>query len=420
MRILEFEEVKKRRDRRLRLYRARRRSRLLPPLLLILAAAYVLLVAFSPLPPLESSAAAISLPQAHPVTLPLPAYGQAAVSAVGYGLLANHGGSNPLPIASVAKVITAMAVLKVHPIATGTKGETITITDQDVERYNKYIDDGQSVIRVEAGEQLTEYQALQALLIPSANNIADALVNWAFGSNDEYLAFVNPFAKTLGMHSTTIADASGFSPKTTSTAVDLAKLAELATSQPIIADIVSQSQADLPVVGTVDNVNSLVGRNGIIGIKTGNTDEAGGCYLFAARRAIDAGHSVTVVGSIVGAPNLARALNDAQPLLDATFKNFQTVTPVRVGTVLGTISQFKGPSVPLVAARDLSLVAWNGQTIRSDMNLRKLSHSVSQGDQAGTLSLYDGTQVLQVPAIAKNAIAPHSFWWRLTHAAGHL
>src|SRR3990167_8061991 len=57
--------------------------------------------------------------------------------------------------------------------------------------------------------------------------------------------FVNGFTNTLGLINTNIADASGFSPKTTSNAVDLTKLAEIAMNHPAIAEIVAQPQANL-------------------------------------------------------------------------------------------------------------------------------------------------------------------------------
>ncbi len=100
--------------------------------------------------------------------------------------------------------------------------------------------------------------------------------------------------------------------------MDLVKLAEIAINHPVISEIVKQEQADLPVAGTVYNVNNLLGKHGVIGIKTGNTDEAGGCYLFSARRKIDATHEITVVGAIMGAPARDKALNDSLPLLDET------------------------------------------------------------------------------------------------------
>ncbi len=90
---------------------------------------------------------------------------------------------------------------------------------------------------------------------------------------------------------------------------------------PVIADIVSQKSATIPVAGTINNVNWLLGTDGINGIKTGNTDQAGGCFLFSAKHTID-GHDITLIGAIVSAPDLMASVNDSKPLIAAIDKGF--------------------------------------------------------------------------------------------------
>ncbi len=100
-----------------------------------------------------------------------PEYGQAAVQV---GASPVHTGPNQhaAAIASVAKVMTAYLVLRDHPLQLGEDGPTITLTDVDVADTDRRRDREESVVSIEAGEELTERQALQALLLPSANNIA--------------------------------------------------------------------------------------------------------------------------------------------------------------------------------------------------------------------------------------------------------
>ncbi len=421
MHVLEPRELERRRKRRDHEQTNKKRHRLWPVLLLILIGTYVAVISVVPLAPLQVETMAVTIPPRPSVSIPWPNYGQSAVGAVGFGQLAQNGGSKPLPIASVAKVITALAVLKEHPIGPDQSPPIITITAEDVSRYNEYLAQGQSVVPVETGEQLTEYQALQALLLPSANNMADILVRWAFDTTDNYLNFANPFARTLGMTDTHIADASGFSPQTVSTATDLTKLAETAMNQPAIATIVGQAQADLPVAGTVYNVNRLVGHQGIVGIKTGNTDQAGGCYLFSARRAIDAEHTVTLVGAIVGAPDLSRAIDDSIPIIDAAYSAFEVTTPVQTSQIVGHIKQTGGMQTPLVAGHGLTTLTWRGQQPIMDMpKVNPLGSSVKQGDEIGQLNVTIGDQSFKLPLSAADTIPEHSYAWRLRHAAGYL
>ncbi|MDB5181947.1 MAG: peptidase D-alanyl-D-alanine carboxypeptidase 1, D-alanyl-D-alanine carboxypeptidase, partial [Candidatus Saccharibacteria bacterium] len=107
------------------------------------------------------------------VHIPWPTVGQAAFGADGYGLLATHNEQKPAPTASVTKVITALSVLEKMPLKKGDSGPMITLTDKDVAIYNKYVAKDGAVVPVTAGEKISEYQALQAMMLPSANNIAD-------------------------------------------------------------------------------------------------------------------------------------------------------------------------------------------------------------------------------------------------------
>lgn len=420
MRVLEPRELEQRRLHRNKVQKVRKHKRRLLPLILAAIVIYGLLAMLIPSPDLQTHVNAITLPKAMAVSLPWPSYGQAAISAVGYGVLAENGDPKPFPIASVAKVITAIAVLKVRPMQPGTHGDMLTVTAQDVAIYNKYAADGQSVIKVELGEQITEYQALQALLLPSANNMADALVRWAFGSIENYITFVNPLTKTLGMMHTNIDDASGFSPKTTSIAADLAKLGVNAMNHPVIAEIVNQTQADLPVAGTVYNVNKQIGMKGVIGIKTGNTDEAGGCYLFSAKRKIDSTHEITVVGAVMGAPNLAKAMEDSLPLLDESFKNFKVITPLHVQDVVGRISQTYGANVPLVVGKSEAVAIWTAQPIRVEFAASPLKSQIIAGSYVGNLNLFVGEKNYHLPVVSGGAIRDLSPLWRLRHAGGYL
>ncbi|HYR15918.1 MAG TPA: hypothetical protein VEQ67_17135, partial [Mycobacterium sp.] len=117
-----------------------------------------------------------------------PAHGQAAFVQTGQSQF--HAGPNQhaAPIASVAKVMTAYLVLRDHPLRLGQDRPTITLTDADVADTDRRRRQQESVVPIAAGEQLTERQALQALLLPSANNIAAVLARWAAGSVDRFVA----------------------------------------------------------------------------------------------------------------------------------------------------------------------------------------------------------------------------------------
>lgn len=346
------------------------------------------------------------------VDLPWPAYGQGALAAQGYELLQTHGEQKSVPMASVAKVITALAVLKQRPFATGEQGAIIAISRDDVAIYNSYYAQGGSVVRVEAGEQISEYQALQALLIPSANNIADTLVRWAFGTNENYLIYANEMVADMHLTSTKIADASGFSSQSVSSAEDLARLGLAAMGNPVLAAIVRQETAELPVAGLVNNVNWLLGNDGVIGIKTGNTTDAGGCFLFAAKRVIN-GQSITFVGALMQAPDLNTAIIDARTLIAASDNGFETVKIINKGQTVGAYKTPWGVSGDAIASQDLSVLAWRGRKVQVVAKLDKIKLPRKAGDDVGSLSVTNARKTNTVPVILKSSLPSPSWTWRI-------
>jgi D-alanyl-D-alanine carboxypeptidase (penicillin-binding protein 5/6) len=229
-----------------------------------------------------------------------PASGQAAVQ-IGPSRVQAGPHQHAAAIASVAKVMTAYLVVRDHPLQPRQDGPTITLTAADVADTDRRRGQRESVVSIAAGERLTERQALQALLLPSANNIAAALARWDAGSTDRFVARMNATARSLGMTHTRYTDPSGYDDSTVSTAVDQVRVADRAMRLPAFASIVSTPSATLPVAGTVRNTNTLLGHEGFVGVKTGSDDAAGGCFAFRAIRWID-GRRTTITGVVLGQP----------------------------------------------------------------------------------------------------------------------
>jgi serine-type D-Ala-D-Ala carboxypeptidase (penicillin-binding protein 5/6) len=246
-----------------------------------------------------------------------PASGQAAVRIGGSQVRAGPN-QHAAPIASVAEVMTAYLVLRDHPLQLGQDGPTITITDFDVADTERRRGRGESVVPVVAGEQLTERQALQALLLPSANNIAAVLARWDADSVDRFVVRMNAAARSLGMTHTRYTDPSGYDDATVSTAADQVRIVDRAMRLPVFASIVATPSVTLPVAGTVYNTNTLLGHEGFVGVKTGSTAAAGGCFAFRAIRTID-GKRTTITGVVLGQPGddrIAAGLAAADVMVD--------------------------------------------------------------------------------------------------------
>ncbi|HVS79315.1 MAG TPA: serine hydrolase [Candidatus Saccharimonadales bacterium] len=352
-------------------------------------------------------------PKTAGVALSWPVGGQAALGAQGYGLLAEHNDTTPLPIASVAKVITALAVLQQKPLTPGSQGPTITLDNTDVDYFNYYYKNDGSVSQVQAGEKITEYQALEAMLIPSSNNMADSLARWAFGSIDNYLTYANHMVQNMGLTRTTVGSTNGFADKTDSTAGDVVDLGLKAMQNPVIAQIVAQPTATIPVEGTVQNVNYLLGSDGVVGIKTGNTDKAGGCYLFASQQQI-LGQKTILIGAILGAKDLASAISAAQPMIAGAISGFEKVKIASQNQSVGYYKAPWGSTAQLKPSRDLSLIAWKGADIKVTDNFAPARTPQSAGTHLGSIKVQNGQKSLSVPLVLTQKLSSPSWWWRIT------
>jgi len=228
-----------------------------------------------------------------------PTTGQAAVRLPDIGDLVGSGVERPVPIASLTKVMTALVVLDRLPMASDEDGVTLTVSEQLAEETARGRTRGESVVPVIAGERITERDALLALLLPSANNMARLLADRVAGSEGRFVDLMNERAGSLDLRATSYADSSGFDRRSVSTAHDQVLLAEAAMRNPTFAWLVRQSTATVPVAGALDTTDRLLGRDGYVGIKAGSHAAAGGCFVFAVARRVD-GRRVLIIGTVLG------------------------------------------------------------------------------------------------------------------------
>ncbi len=346
---------------------------------------------------------------AQKVEIPWPWHGQSAVGASGYGLLAAGPKQVPVPTASVAKVITALAVLQKYPLKIGQEGPTITLTKKDEQIYNYYLSKNGTVVPVTAGLKISEYEALEAMLLPSANNIADTLAIWAFGSLASYNEVANQLMNDLGAHSSSITGASGFSKTTTSTAADLVLAASAALENPVVSQIMSKKSAQTSL-GRLKTTNKGLGQDGIFGIKTGHTDEARGCYLFSTHKTLS-GHVVTIYGAILGDASVDKAVKDALALIDETARGFGQQKLVTRGQKVGYFQTAWGQQIPLAAKTDLNSFGWLGVSTGSTLQINSTRLPIARETIVGQIN--SGTSHANVETVSSSNRP--SLGWRLFH-----
>lgn len=250
--------------------------------------------------------------------LPWPDYGHSAYGVPKDKVYASSSDENiQVPIASLAKVITVLAILDKKPLTIGEQGPLIQLDATDVALVEEYARKDGIYIPVVEGDTITQHNALQAIMLVSANNIADSTVRWAFGSVEEYTKYANKMLKDLGLENTVVADASGFSPQTISTAKDMTKIGYLYMQHPVLRGLTTQESATFMTTWQLRNYNSFANEDGIIGIKVGNTDEAKRTFLAASVRINSQNQEEISVAAVLGAETLQIAALDAVNILKA-------------------------------------------------------------------------------------------------------
>ena len=175
----------------------------------------------------------------------------------------------------------------------------------------------------------------------------------------------------------------------------------------------STPRAAAPVAGTVFNVDALLGQSGIVGIKTGWTEEAGGCFLFAADAQVD-GRPARIYGVVLGQDVLADAFNSTKALIPVVSSNLHVVKVAAQGTTAATIKGKWGESAEAALPQDVSFLLWPGTPVDSRIEgAQPMRAPMKKGTQIANLVIVAGGQNQTFPLKTDTKINKPSLSWRL-------
>ncbi|MFD5464392.1 D-alanyl-D-alanine carboxypeptidase [Kitasatospora sp. NPDC127059] len=347
-----------------------------------------------------------------------PAKGQSAAEVVGVGNLGSSGQETPASIASVTKVMNAYLVLQKFPLKKGESGPKIVVDKQAAQESGN---SDESRVTLTEGQVLTEYQALELLMLPSANNVARLLARYHSGSEEAFVKLMNDTAAKLGMANTTYADPAGFNADTKSTAKDQLKLAEQVMQDDIFRQIVATPETNFNNT-KISNTNNLINpKTGVIGVKTGSSTPAGGCLMWAAYKDIG-GVKRLILGVTLGqqatSPNpgdgiLPTVLKVSGKQIQAAQNGLTGQTLVKKGDVVGSVDDGLGGKVPVVATNDLVVPGFPGVTGTITLDPYALRHNEKAGKEVGTLRVGAGDGKTEVRVALQNDLNPPSIQSRL-------
>ncbi|MFC4463480.1 D-alanyl-D-alanine carboxypeptidase, partial [Streptomyces xiangluensis] len=402
-----------------------RRVKIWTPLVILLAVVFAVVQAVRPLP---TPALALTADKSYTfagdkVTLPWPEEGQGWMDVNGIGTVDNFGEQKPVAIGSVAKAMVAYVILKDHPLKPGEEGKNIPV-DAKAETEGGYDKDGESTLNtIKEGDTLTQRQALAAIMIPSANNVARLLARWdANGSEAAFVKKMNDAAADLGMKNTKYTDPSGLKESTVSTAEDQVKLGNELVQMKALTDITKLPTWKDPSGREWQNYNRLVPYDNAIGIKTGSTTKAGGNLLFAATEDVD-GEIVTVVGAILGQhqPPIIDTVNAVSKTAMLAAQDSLTSSKIlKKGDVVGYVDDGLGGRTRVVVTQDVSAVGWAGKTVELDLSDdgAEIPNEAKAGTKVGALSVGDGTgDAVEVPVALQSDLTEPDYGSKLTRVS---
>ena len=313
-------------------------------------------------------------------------------------VLAAQGASDRRAIASITKLMTVLVTLE-HA-----KLDAVVTVPSEVTSI------GESTIFLQAGERIPVRDLIEAALIPSANDAADALAYYVGGgSQARFVRMMNAKARQLRLEDTHFVrpdglDAAGH----VSSARDVTKLARILMRRAVVRRIVRDTSADIEGGRTIYTRNNLLSTYaGSFGVKTGHTDLAGWSEVAAARR-----NGLTIYATILGSPTEEQRDADLASLLSWGFSQYTRATLVAAGTPYAQAATGfgRGP-VNLVATRPLSRPVRAGRPLVEKVIVpQTLDLPVRRGQAVGKVRIYAAGRLVGArPLVAARSVSAPGF-----------
>lgn len=309
-------------------------------------------------------------------------------------------------MASTTKIMTAVVVLERADL------NAVVTVDKPAAKV------GESTMGLITGEKLTVGELLKGVLVQSGNDAATLIAEFVGGTDRGFVAMMNAKAAQLDLINTAYLNPHGLDAKGHYTSAgDLTVLARYAMRNATFRELVGlqtlKVRSDRYTHVLKSHNTLLKSYKGAEGIKTGWTDDAGYCVVAAAKRG-----DIELVGTVMGAASEAGRAQQAKVLLDWGFAHYKTTTVVEAGEVLGRVrvSDYLERTVGAEAEETTALPVFDlaGPVDRRVELMADVPAPVSKGDVVGTMTLYQGDDVLtQVSVVATSDVPEPTVWQRI-------
>lgn len=259
---------------------------------------------------------------------------------------------------------------------------------------------GGSQIYLEAGEEMTVNDLLKGICVGSANDAVVALAERISGTEEAFVFKMNEKAKKLGLKNTNFKNSTGLDAANHySSAYDMAQMArELVRHDKILefsGIYETYLRQDTNKKFWLVNTNKLIKTyDGMDGLKTGYTKEAGYCLTATAKRA-----DMRLIGVVMGEETSAIRNSDITKMLDYGFNLYTVKKFLTKNTKVGTLENEKSKNgkVNIVPLQDINILNKKGNTDRKityELSTNEVNLPIKKGDIVGSLTVYENKRKL--------------------------
>lgn len=325
--------------------------------------------------------------------------------------MVEHNADEPLPPASLTKVMTDY------------------IAAYEIEQDRLHLDDtlrvsqkawkmGGSRMFLQVDSEVEVNDILKGIVVQSGNDAAVALAEHIAGDESAFADIMNEHAERIGMENSNFANATGWPDENQYTSPrDLAKLTRaLIQDYPENYDIYKEKYFTYNGIRQPNRNLLLWQDKSVDGVKTGHTDEAGYSLISSAER-----DGMRLIAVVMGAKSEQARATESQKLLSYGFRNFESYVPYKKDDSVKDIDVWLGDksSVSLGVAEDLSLTIPKGEqeNLSVDLDVEKnLRAPIEKGEEVGllTISLEDDV-IAEVPLVAQSEVKKAGIFKRLWH-----
>lgn len=317
-------------------------------------------------------------------------------------ILYNKNANSKKSVASLTKMMGLLLIFEKIDNGSIKINEQLTVSKNAKEM-------GGTQIWLEEGEKISVDDLLKGITMASANDAMVLMAERTSGTEEAFVKEMNKKAKELGLKNTNFVNSTGFDEEGGySSAYDMALIAKELIKHKKILDYTSKYE-DYIRENTenktwIVNTNKLVRfYQGVDGLKTGYTDEAGSSIAVTAEK-----NGLRLIAISLGYDNTTTRNSETMALLDYGYNQYESKTIFQKGKKIKEVKLNKANKnkVNLILSEDVKVTVKKGEndkTYTYDIKLNTINYPIKKGEKIGKLYLKDGNKILREVSLVSDS-----------------